>query len=206
MSTNTGAPTTVWSGIPAGGAGPATANLGVFISGANGTAGFSGTDATNVTIQFTLQQTVSPNKFVNVNLVLDTLKLTVQNAVSWGLPRERPRSAAGQPADWAAALWLDRPVTSASIWIGRRTWHFNTNLRRTVAAVAVGAPSATYATAYKITQRFQVLPPARPPPRPSPSPARDSPIPAAYPFKREPQRWQWPRSRRLEVPTLSLRP
>src|SRR5579864_714891 len=57
ISTNTGAPTTVWAGIPAGGAGPATAYLGVFISGANGTSGFSGTDATNVAVQFTLKQT-----------------------------------------------------------------------------------------------------------------------------------------------------
>jgi len=155
MSTNTGAPTTVWSGIPAGGAGPATANLGIFISGANGTNGFSGTDATNVTIQFTLAQTVSPNKFVNVNLVLDTLKLTVQNAVSLGFAQGATTVGGGAACGLGGSVVIgsasDVSFNLGSVdGLGIST----PTCGGTVAAVAVGAPSATYATAYKITPAF----------------------------------------------------
>ena len=157
MSTNIAAPTTVWAGIPAGGAGPATANLGVFISSANGNgaSAFSGTDATNVTIQYTLRQTVSPNKFVNVNLVLDTLKLTVQNAVSLGFAQGATTVGGGAACGLGGSVVVGSasdvsfnlgPVDGLGI-------HTPT-CGGTVSAIAVGTTSATYATAYKITPAF----------------------------------------------------
>jgi hypothetical protein len=155
MSTNTGAPTTVWSGIPAGGAGPAAASLGVFISNANGPSGFSGTDATSVSIQFTLKQTVSPNKFVNVNLVLDTLKLTVQTAVSLGFAQGATTVGGGAACGLGGSVVVgsasDVSFNLGSVdGLGIST----STCGGKVSAVAVGATSATYATSYKITPAF----------------------------------------------------
>jgi len=153
MSTNVGAQTTIWAGIPAGGGGPSTARLGVWVGDLNGVAAFTGTDS--VTIHYTFTQTSPPNKTTSVDFVLDLPQENVQSAVSLGF-------AQGVTAvNGGAACPLGGPVVVGSA--SDVSFNIGTvdglgisipTCGGLVAVVATGASSATYATSYKVIPAF----------------------------------------------------
>jgi hypothetical protein len=154
MSTNSGAPTTIWSASPANG-GVGQAFFGLWVSGGNGTGStsFIGTDQVRVTYLAT--ETTSPNNSVTNEFRLDTPVENVQDAVSLGFAQGATTVGGGA----ACALGGSVVVGSASdvsfnlgsvdgLGISSSTCGGK------VAAVAVGATSATYATSYKVKPAF----------------------------------------------------
>jgi hypothetical protein len=153
MSTNSGAQTTIWAGIPAGGAGPSQGYLGLWIGGLNGASAFTGTDS--VTIHYTLAQTSGPFKSTTSDLVLDLPQANIQDAVSLGFSQGATTVNGGAACGLGGSVVVgsasDVSFNLGSVdGLGVST----PTCGGKVAAVAVGAPSATYATSYKVTPAF----------------------------------------------------
>ncbi|MCU1309590.1 MAG: hypothetical protein JWO20_715 [Candidatus Angelobacter sp.] len=150
LSTNAGAPTTVWAATPNAG-GSSTASFGVSVSNANGALGFAGAENA-ATIHFVATDN-SNAQTATADLVFDTPNSTIQDAVSIAFAQGTTTVNGGAACvvGNSGALGSDANFSLGTVdGLGVST----PTCGGLTAAVATGATSATYATSYKITPGF----------------------------------------------------